>query len=110
LYSIVSGSFNSLDIQQSVIDATINDDVNLTCTISYESAAALMAANPSSQWSTVLNVPTSQQDTIIDLQQSSTTLILTSVDSNYCGTYSCMATDSFVAQPSTGTATVSVGK
>ena len=93
-----------------MVDATLNDDINLTCTISYESGAALMAANTSLQWSTGLEVATDQQVSVTNQQQFLTTLILASVDSRYCGTYTCTAIDNFVAQASTDTTTVSIGK
>lgn len=81
----------------------------LICSITYESAAALLAANSSLTWSTDLAVNTDQQGIIINQEQYISVLNITAVDSSVCGTYTCTAVDIFVAQESTDSAIVDVG-
>ena len=93
-----------------MVAASLDMDVLLTCSIDYESPTALMAANPSLSWSTDLITITDQQSTFTNLERYTSILNITAVDSSSCGTYTCTASDSFVAQSSQETVTVDVGK
>lgn len=107
---IFIGSFISLGIAQTMLSVQLDDDTALMCSITYESVANQMAANPSLTWSTRLAIDSFQQTMNTNQVQYTSTLNLTRVDSSYCGAYTCTAIDSFIAQASTDTAIVDVGK
>lgn len=84
----------------------------LVCNISYPTSQDLANSSASITWTTGLsNVDLSDQsEVVVDGVYLEAVLNIMSVNSSYCGAYSCSALDDRIAQPTIGTATVQVGK
>ena len=93
------------------VSASFNDNVNLQCSITYDSADELAQADPSLIWSTTLTMDISgQQTTMTNQNIFITTLSLSSVDSSFCGDFICTAGDIQTAGTSMTTSSVDVGE
>ena len=104
------GSFTALNVVTPSIATSLGEDIVLECNISYPTAQDLMDANATLIWSTELsNVASSQSVTVMDRYLVSE-LSLPSVNSSYCGMYTCTASDDLVALSTSDTAMVQVGK
>ena len=104
------GSFTALSVITPSIATSLGENIVLECNISYPTAQDLMDANATLDWSTELsNVASSQTVTEMDRYLVSE-LSLLSVNSSYCGMYTCTANDDLVALSTSDTAMVQVGK
>lgn len=104
------GSFTSLNVTDSQT-GSLGATVNLQCSITYPSVQNYITAMPSITWTTPLSdVDISNVNVTVvgGGRNSQATLILDSVNSSYCGTYTCSVMDQFTGVPSTADTTVDV--
>ena len=91
-----------------MVESSLGDDLMLVCNISYPTAQDLTASAPTLAWSEVdLSAQSSQ---VVGGVFFESVLDISSVNSSYCGYYTCAAVDDRIAAPFTGTASVQVGK
>ena len=93
------------------MSASFNENVELQCSITYDSADELAQADPTLVWTTMLAMDISgQQITTMPNEIFTATLSLMSVDSSFCGDFICTAEDSQTAGTTMTTSSVDVGE
>ena len=107
-----TGSFIEFNLETPTVTTPVDMDVMLSCSITYSTPQDSQDAMPVITWSSGL--------TGVDLSAQSyqvrgtvtweSVLNLTNLNSSYCGSYTCSASDSRVAQPTTANAQVQVGE
>ena len=92
--------------------ASFEGSAELVCNISYPSSEDLMSSVPTLGWETrLMNVDISDQSSqTVGDKYFESVLSISSVNSSYCGIYTCVALDNHVALPTTANATINVGK
>ena len=104
------GSFTSLSVTDSQT-GSLGATVNLQCSITYPSSQHFMTAMPLITWTTPLSdvdISHVSMTVVGGGRNSQAALILDSVNSSYCGTYTCSVVDQFTGVPSTADTTVDV--